>query len=237
MPLADLSVFRSCLAILWLVPVAFSWAGDPPSSIMPLTKGARWTYTADVEWRESNSTDTQKATVTWPVEVIDDYHKDSFHAARLRGSVSDLAGYGPSTKPSDHILIQIGSNRLYDITIDVDKAWQALTSSGGRDYLKFLNEGELILEYPLIPDARWGEPAATPQGRYCYVVEGFASFDPTAIPGAPPLSSPQVFQIVYYTTPGHQVIDFVPGLGIVGYISRHHGTPSNAEARLSAFQP
>jgi hypothetical protein len=42
---------------------------------------------------------------------------------------------------------------------------------------------------------------------------------------------------VYRTLPDHQVIGFVPGLGVTAYRYAHHGTVARAEAVLAGYSP
>ena len=72
-------------------------------------------------------------------------------------------------------------------------------------------------------------------GRYCWLVDGERDFNPKRFPAAGNLANPRDFTLVYRTNPDHQIIDFVPGIGIVGFQYVHHGTLSETDLGLIEF--
>jgi hypothetical protein len=51
----------------------------------------------------------------------------------------------------------------------------------------------------------------------------------------PAIQPARVFTLVYATSPDTTTLDFVPGLGIVAYQYRHHGTPAETNLSLIEF--
>ena len=45
-----------------------------------------------------------------------------------------------------------------------------------------------------------------------------------------------LYSLVYRTNPDHQIVGFVPGLGVTRYVYGHRGTVADAEAQLIAFR-
>ncbi|MFZ4775826.1 MAG: hypothetical protein ACOYM3_10700 [Terrimicrobiaceae bacterium] len=52
----------------------------------------------------------------------------------------------------------------------------------------------------------------------------------------PTQTSLPALSIAYRTTPDHQILDFVPGIGIVGFHYVHHGTLSETDLGLIGFR-
>jgi len=96
--------------------------------------------------------------------------------------------------------------------------------------------GVLLIDAPLMEGKVFGGDLGNrARGRYCWLVEGEAGFDPKQFPAAGKLSNPSDFIIVYRAAPEHQILDFVPGLGIVGFQYVHHGTLSETNLGLIEF--
>ncbi len=93
---------------------------------------------------------------------------------------------------------------------------------------------EALLELPLAVGRKWDQDPAREDTWYCWCVEqvharglsigGFASRGPL-----------KTYRLAYRTCPDHQLLDIVPGLGIVRYVYNHHGTVISTDARLISF--
>lgn len=71
--------------------------------------------------------------------------------------------------------------------------------------------------------------------RYCWFVENERPFDTKPFPNATALKHPHEFSCVFRTSPDHSIMNFVPGLGITGYLYKHHGTLSETDLKLVEF--
>ena len=99
------------------------------------------------------------------------------------------------------------------------------------------NGGELLIDAPLEEGKVYGgELGNLARGRYCWLVEGEREFSPKRFPAAGKLVNPRDFTLAYRTSPDHKIIDFVPGLGIVGFQYVHHGTLSETDLGLIEFE-
>lgn len=207
------------------------------TACIPWQKGTVWTYSAHVEWNEKGQ--EKSADLTWETLVAATYQKGSLRAARVSGFLTDLAWYETGKKPSEAILLQVGSNHLFLISDKVDEVWNDITlGKYDHSYFELLNSAELLLEMPLTPDARWGDLANTPRGMYCWVCEGSGPFDLKAVQGAPQLPEPhEEFLISMRTNPDDMHYGLVPGLGFTRFSYHHHGTTSNAEVKLIKYAP
>ena len=93
---------------------------------------------------------------------------------------------------------------------------------------------EALLELPLAVGRKWDQDPAREDTWYCWCVEraqatglsigGFASRGPL-----------KTYRLAYRTCPDHQLLDIVPGLGIVRFVYNHHGTVASSDVRLISF--
>ncbi|MEO6054122.1 MAG: hypothetical protein ABIP97_08935 [Chthoniobacterales bacterium] len=208
----------------------------------PLKKGSVWIYSANVEWVEGDSAkgpppQIKKKDITYKTEVVDTHEGGNVFAARFHGFVTDLAWYTPDKKPGDCLMIQVGTNHCHIIHQDVDKIWNALVSPNGSLRIEELSGGNLLFEMPLTVGAHYGDFPNTTRGMYCWIVEDEKPFSLKTVAGAPKLKHPMEFTIVQRTNPDHEIFGFVPGLGITRFEYSHHGTTSNATAKLIRYIP
>jgi hypothetical protein len=215
----------------------------------PLVKGNCWIYSGEVKWSEPDGGETtvngqkmrtnatRTKTLTWKMEVVDTLQKGIVFAAYLKGFPDDLSWYEPGKERGDCCIVRVGTGQYHKFGGEgAKKVWEKLQSDGDVR-LEMLDENTLFLDVPLIAGKVYGEFANTPRARYCWVVEGEAEFDPAKIKGAPKTTAGTLFTLTYRTSPDHQFVDFVPGLGITGYVYGHHGTVSECNMDLVQFIP
>lgn len=236
-------VLRGGWLAVFVVVVGWARAESGEVGYYPLAKGNRWTYEAVVGWTKDRPAGSEAPpevateNMTWTVEVKEVFDGGSVVAARMLGSVRDLTWYEPGKKPSEWLLVKVGANHYHAISEEVDETWRKIVEAKGVLALEVLTADNLMLETPLVVDTRWGEFEQTPRGEYCYRVAGVKPFDPSSVKGVPALEKPEVYAIEFRTRPDHQVIEFVPYLGVVGYEYGHHGTVSTVKAKLVEFLP
>lgn len=94
---------------------------------------------------------------------------------------------------------------------------------------KLLSKEEgLRYGFPLKVGMKWGEDPECPRddNMYCWYVE---KMEDVTVPAA---TFKNCFKIVYYTCPDDSAEWYYPGVGIVKYEYRHHGTITNETREL-----
>ena len=206
----------------------------------PLAKGNYWVYQGESKFLVKNpvteKNEPKTEALTWKMEVVDTTTRDGVFAALIKGFPSDLAWYEPGKERGDYLIVRVGTATYYrffdkaalDAWAKIKDETQSLDDLDGK--------GELFLDAPLVDGKVFGGTFHDlARGRYCWVVEGAAGFDPKRFPAAGKLVEHRDFNLTYRTSPEHTFIDFVPGLGIVGYSYAHHGTLAETDLVLVEF--
>ncbi|HMQ52081.1 MAG TPA: hypothetical protein PKE64_02035 [Anaerolineae bacterium] len=197
----------------------------------PLEEGNVWVYEGTVRWQ--HGADVKEETVTWTMAVVEIIERGPVRGIRLKGHPADLTWYEPGQQPRDHFIIQV-NNKFYE---GFEETWQRLQDP--EDFLiDLVSEGMLMLDLPLWSGKSFGEAAqlTRPDGFYHWLVteEEIATLDKvTGISNDEPLTR---YTVAFRTNPDHQIVDFVPGVGITHYIYSHHGTVSDVDVVLTEFQ-
>ncbi|MCE9572859.1 MAG: hypothetical protein K8W52_06855 [Deltaproteobacteria bacterium] len=211
-------------------PVTLSSRGgvDRPASPVPLEVGTRWIYRCEVAWYDSATQNDAHATLLWPSEITAAYQRDGLTIARLHGHPGDLAFYEPTAAPRDYTLVRRG-NDYYMLD---GKAFDELRRARRIE----LPAEKQVLALPLVKGAEFGgDPDGPHNGMYAWVVASSGPIDLRAIAGAPTARA-TAFELAYRTTPSHEIVTFVDGIGTVHYQYAHHGTTSEVDATLVEFQ-
>lgn len=206
----------------------------------PLAKGNYWIYRGETKYLLKNpntgQNEPKSEVLIWKMEVVDTAARELLFAALIKGGPEDLAWYQPGKERGDYVIIRVGTATYYRFA---DKAaldaWEKIKDK--TQPLSDLGEsGELFLDAPLVEGKVFGgDIGSLARGRYCWVVEGWGAFNPKRFPAAGKLKDARNFSLIYRTNPDHVFIDFVPGLGIVGYEYGHHGTLSETSLSLIEF--
>ena len=205
----------------------------------PLQKGNYWIYRGETKFlvrkAGSNENVPKSEVLTWKMEVADTFTYDRLFAALIKGAPFDLDWYEPDRPRGDYLILRVGATAYYLYSGDKAKnAWKNLHGDSP-DFGMLEKEGDLILDTPLLVGKVWGsELMHRSHGRYCWLVEGEHDFNPKNFPSAGVVANTKDYTLAYRTSPDHQILDFVPGLGIVGYEYVHHGTL--AETRLCLIE-
>jgi hypothetical protein len=232
------------LLVIWFALRATLLAAEPACSrYFPLEKGNYWIYHGETTWaepqrggRRSARPQAKRAVLTWKMEVVDTLCGNGWQAALLKGFPGDLSWFEPGMARGDHLILQIGGGSYYLFhETDALEIWTGLKTS------RVLRPGVATAEslFFTAPLARGriygGSRQNVKRGLYCWVVRADRPFDPKCFPNAPVIQPARVFTMVYTTSPDSTTIDFVPGLGVVGYQYRHHGTPAETSLTLVDF--
>ena len=215
---------------------------EQEADYFPLTKGNYWIYQGETKFLVNNPVSKQNEpkteVLTIKMEVVDTAEGGNYFAALIKGMPSDLAWYEPGKPRGDYLILRVGSATYYKYTGErALKAWQALQEND----LEKLETPEMyresLIDAPLMVGKVYdGDFLNRVRGtRYCMDVESVAPFDTKPYPNASGLKNPVVFLCAYRTSPDHSIISFVPGLGITGYVYKHHGTLAETDLKLIEF--
>ncbi len=214
------------------------------SEAWPLEKGTKWTYEATVTYisgrdPKTNSEIEKTETVHWTSEVRDTFSTENYTVAWVHGSVDDLCWYTPATKPSDRLILKVGTDYYQDRTDDVGTLFSQIKAAGdtwGTTIFQEFNKAELIVPLPLALDKRFGGDVSNyARRRYCWVVDGVSPMDGKGILGCPAGFHSTEYSMDFWTNPDESWKTFVPGLGITSLRYHHHGTTMDVDARLVEF--
>ncbi len=218
-----------------LLPAAGDTGTSESDSFFPLSKGNVWTYEGPVTWTKGNGK-PQTATVTVTMEVLETYARDHVFAALISGHPSDTAMYEPGEKRDHSLIVRVGpcwyylvsgADRISSITRRIADPEDAL--------FELVEQMDLWLMNPLVPGCLYGETEqiSRTDRSYCWQVESAADVD--IRPWQPDRSgAARKYTLGYLARNSHQQMEFVPGLGMVGYLSVHHGTPFETKMKLKS---
>ncbi len=184
----------------------------------PLASGAHWTYQGKRRYQQGQQVKEMPLTVE--VKVLEAVKGDNgVVLCEMEGcwddAITDLA------LPSRYGLL-LASGKLFRINAqDLPAAKQALTGEGAIPAEVF-DRAELLMEFPLRAGQRFGPPEqlCRSDGLYCWNV----SPAPQAGQGA--------FALSLRTLPDEQTLVFRPGIGVLSWQYRHHGTLDEASLEL-----
>jgi len=204
----------------------------------PLEKGNFWIYRGDTKFlvrnKATDKNEPKTEVLTWKMEVVDTIISDHLFAALIKGAPFDLAWYKPGEERGDYLIVRVGTAAYY--LFSGEKAKVAWAKIEERDLADLDKGSELLIDAPLVEGKVYGGDFLNlAEGRYCWLVEGEREFNPKRFPAAGKIDNPRDFTLAYRTSPDHQILDFVPGLGIVGFQYVHHGTLSETDLGLIEF--
>jgi hypothetical protein len=202
------------------------------SEYFPLAEGTSWIYKGAVKWTESVNK-VKKSKITWKMNVEKRLKNGSYEIAVMKGHPADLCWYEPGKGPSRYLIVW-KDNKYYEIRIynDFDK----LISDEAYLSTK-TNFNTLFLVVPLKKDMEFGnDPDIQREDRmYEWVVDDEQRGNLSHVTGVRKTRFTK-YTLMYRTNPDHQIVEFVPQIGITHYIYQHHGTVSEVDVRLTAFR-
>jgi hypothetical protein len=92
---------------------------DLTLDLLPLTKGATWTYSAKVLRYDEDAGKEIATTLTWKTEVVD-VIEGTVTAYVLKGWPSDLASFEGTPQPGERVLLRAGDAFLWGRSKDAD---------------------------------------------------------------------------------------------------------------------
>jgi hypothetical protein len=213
------------------------WKDTNNQSVFPLNKGTYWIYRGVTKWVKESKPENiiAKRTLTWKMEVIDTITQGNITIATIKGFPFDLAWYDEGKNRGDYLLIAVNTTEYYLLS---DKAKEvALDRLKNNDVLEkdILNEENEILDLPLTIGKRFAGDLTRQDNWYCWYIENILQIALNNIKGIVSPGKVNHYQLVYRTMPDHQIIEFVPNVGITRYIYVHHGTVSETNLKLVEF--
>jgi hypothetical protein len=206
-------------------------------SVFPFNKGTYWIYRGPTKWMKESKPENSivKRILIWKMEVVDTITQGNITIATIKGYPSDLAWYEEGKKRGDYLLIAVNTTKYYLIQgKKQDDILASLKNNGGLEK-DILHEENEILDFPLTIGKRFAGDLTRQDNWYCWYVEQAQKIKLDNIKRLNVTSKVSQYQLVYRTLPDHQIIDFVPNIGITRYIYVHHGTVSEADLKLVEF--
>ena len=204
-----------------------------PSPQFPMEKGTSWVYEGTVKWTLENSNQVETRQTRWTTEITESFEYPGIRIAILRGFPLDLALYEEGKAPGYSLLIE-SDNRFYYLRAESEQEALQLASEFPSMTNDLLETAELLLDLPLQVGKRYNQFGERDDNMYCWSVES-EKLTFLHVKGFPTQEVITRYRLIYRTNPDHEIIDVVPGLGIVHYIYEHHGTVAFADVRLKEF--
>jgi hypothetical protein len=232
---------RSIILLLTALSFGAGAVEEKTVSPIPLDKGTRWVYEANVKWTpfaDTGLTGIQSARIKWTTEVVDSVQGKSVRAAVVHAFPMEILGMDPA-KPDGYTVLIETSNRLYSASADTAAKASKLARKLATAPKQIATQAGVLLELPLHADERWGAFGEGPpreDGWYCWRVEAVKA-QRLQVKG---LSGDDYFgvtTVAFRTCPDHQVIDIATGVGITHLEYEHHGTIGWEDVRLVEFKP
>jgi hypothetical protein len=224
-----------------LLAISLSWPALQAQGFepFPLAPGAAWIYQGHVKWTVPGTNTIRESTLSWTMNVTATRDVGKARLARLRGHPIDLLLYEEGKPAGDYVLLNFESRRFYLLqTQAADAAWNAEHEAALREAVAGWANA-LFLDLPLEKDKRFGHPEMLKRTDtfYAWLVQDVRASRVEGIRGVPDSAGREEYELILRTMPDHQVMTFVPGLGITRYQYAHHGTVSQVDLRLVEFRP
>ena len=229
---------RSLLAAAVAATVAM--AGEPPCPegrpMLPLVPGTAWVYRGRFETTVSKkgSGHLIRRQVTHTMELRAVESSERATVARVKGHPRDLPWSERRPPRGAYLLIQSSTGAVYLVEDQDGSALQHW-----REARELPEKEAMVLDRPLrVGRTFGGEELASerPDKWYQWHVEAARCVRIRDVPGVDPRRLRREYRLAYRTGPGHEIVHFVPGLGITRYVYRHHGTPADTDVRLVEFR-
>lgn len=203
-------------------------------AFFPMAKGTCWIYDrhAEVCGRQGGVV-TNDATLT--CVILETADRPGVAAALFSALPTHTDVWSAEAADGPGLLLRVGASQYHVTNADL----RDRLNDPNDGLLDLVTENTLLLDGPLVPGKRFGdlEQIARDDGRYVWRVETEEWVRLRGIRGISPWRKQRIYRMVYDTNPDAQTIVFAPGIGIVEYTYRHHGTPSDITLRLRDFVP
>jgi len=236
---------RSCLAVVVTLAVAptvvAAGAARCPEGrpMLPLVPGARWVYRGTIEStvlkRGSAHLIRRLVTRTMEVRAVKRYGRTT--VALVRGYPSELAWYEPGRPRGTYLIIQRDGGALYLVADDDGSALRRWPETCRAPPIP--DPAHMMLDRILRVGRTFGGDefsSKRPDKWNQWHVEAARCVQIAGIPGVDAKRRRREYRIGFRTCPAHEIVYFVPGIGITRYVFSHHGTVAEADVRLIEFR-
>lgn len=208
-----------------------------PFDPFPLEKGNFWIYQGEVKWTEVPDKVISK-NITWKMEILDTIKRGHLFAALVKGHPHDLVWYEGYQTPGDYLILRVGNSKYY--ILDQPRADEAIKRLKNMDDFLggLVSEDDLFLEYPIKKGDVFGQAAqlTRPDMSYFWFVESVDKIRPEGIKGVASQKELEKYVLTFQSAPDHQIVGFIPGVGISSFLYMHHGTVAEADLKLAEFK-
>jgi hypothetical protein len=207
---------------------------DPP---FPLARGAFWVYRGPTSWTPAGSDQVIERVLTWRMEITDVISRAGVQAAVVTGHPLDLAWYEEDRRPRDYLIVSVDDQKYYLLQGDRVAVATKRLRDPDDGQVGLVADSDLFLDLPLTVDKRFGETDQITRDDYFYVwhVEDELQVSLAGITGIGAPAERTGYRLALRTLPEHEIVDFVPGIGIVHVTYGHHGTVSEIDQQLIEF--
>ena len=236
---------RFCLAVVVTLAVAptvvAAGAARCPEGrpMLPLVPGARWVYRGTIEStvlkRGSAHLIRRLVTRTMEVRAVKRYGRTT--VALVRGYPGELAWYEPGRPRGTYLIIQRDGGALYLVADDDGSALRRWPETCRAPPIP--DPAHMMLDRFLRVGRTFGGDESVrkrPDKWYQWHVEAARCVHIPGVPGVDPKRRRHEYRIGFRTCPAHEIVYFVPGIGITRYVFSHHGTVAEADVRLIEFR-
>jgi hypothetical protein len=201
----------------------------------PLTPGTWWLYRGTVTWSDQQTEKDAQADVTLKMTIEKVIQKPEFTIAVLSGFPRDLDWATGEVAVMPWLLIETKRHEVFFNSLPPDFDYAKLEKDAAT-LDKFLSEDNLLFRWPLKPGMKFGdaESLRRDDAHYCWVVATQETKKLGEIKGLAAKSA-EVSVLRFITNPDDTQMALSPGIGILSYQYRHHGTVAETSLTLVEF--
>jgi hypothetical protein len=205
---------------------------EKPSAVaFPLEAGTTWVYEGTAQWTEDAS-EAREGPITLQMKVEAVREAKGFRIAWLRGWPADCAWYVPGAKPKLHAVVEVPGRGLF--LLDESRATELKERFARREAVSLASLGLEADALFVVPGVKarggFGDAQALKRADrlYSWQVDEEPTVDLKNL-GRPATKG---LQLSYRTNSDHQLVEFVPGVGITSYEYVHHGSVAECSVKL-----
>lgn len=205
------------------------------AGVFPLEAGTYWIYQGTLTWAAANANEPQELPLEWKMTVDRVVRRSPMLAAVISGFPRELDGANGAKKPSESLIVQVGTNYYW---IPPDNFAAAMTRlQNPKDNLDGLvTDDEQFLDLPLVRGKKFCNAAGMVRSDhfYCWVAGEPTAADLSGAKGIPAGDHTE-FPVAFLTMEDSTSFVFVPGIGITRYRYQRQGAMAETELYLAEF--
>jgi hypothetical protein len=207
--------------------------------MLPLVPGMSWVYRGAIESTvlKRGAAHLIRRTITRTMEVRAVKRSGRTTMALVKGYPRELAWYQPGRPRGSYLVIQRQGGAIYLVADDDGSALQRWPETCRGPSID--DPAHMMLDRFLRVGRTFGGDEFVrkrPDKWYQWHVEGVRCVQIPGVPGVDAKRRRREYRIGFRTCPEHELVYFVPGLGITRYVYSHHGTVAETDVRLIGFR-